>query len=127
MHAKTNEVAATFSVGKGSDSLGDMTGFSLLNITTRTGLWKVTYDSGKPYTPWQRISWNSEEPEGTRIVVRVRSSDVYRDGLLNILNHPEFKEREGIQQICHEILSRTVESDLTLLIKHIIPDGEHRD
>ena len=35
--------------------------------------------------------------------------------------------REGIQQICHEILSRTVESDLTLLIKHIIPDGEHRD
>jgi heat-inducible transcriptional repressor len=28
-----------------------------------------------------------------------RSSDVYRDGLLNILNNAEFKEREGIQQI----------------------------
>jgi heat-inducible transcriptional repressor len=28
-----------------------------------------------------------------------RSSDVYRDGLLNILNNDEFKEREGIQQI----------------------------
>jgi heat-inducible transcriptional repressor len=27
------------------------------------------------------------------------SSDVYRDGLLNILNRPDFKNREGIQQI----------------------------
>ena len=35
-----------------------------------------------------------------------RSSDVYRDGLLNILNHPEFKEREGIQQIIRALEER---------------------
>lgn len=28
-----------------------------------------------------------------------RSSDIYRDGLLNVLTHPEFKGRDGIQQI----------------------------
>ena len=37
-----------------------------------------------------------------------RSSDVYRDGLLNILNHPEFKEREGIQQIVRALEERQV-------------------
>jgi heat-inducible transcriptional repressor len=37
-----------------------------------------------------------------------RSSDVYRDGLLNILNHPEFKDREGIQQIIRAIEERQI-------------------
>lgn len=37
-----------------------------------------------------------------------RSSDVYRDGLLNILNHPEFKERDGIQQIIRALEERQV-------------------
>ncbi len=37
-----------------------------------------------------------------------RSSDIYRDGLLNILNHPEFKEREGIQQIIRALEERQV-------------------
>ena len=42
-----------------------------------------------------------------------RSSDIYRDGLLNILNHTEFKEREGIQQIIrvleeHQMVERLV-------------------
>lgn len=35
-----------------------------------------------------------------------RSSDVYRDGLLNILNQPDFKEREGIQQIIRALEER---------------------
>jgi len=37
-----------------------------------------------------------------------RSSDIYRDGLLNILSHPEFKDREGIQQIIRAIEERQV-------------------
>lgn len=42
-----------------------------------------------------------------------RSSDVYRDGLLNILSHTEFKDREGIQQIIrvleeHQMVERVV-------------------
>lgn len=41
-----------------------------------------------------------------------RSSDVYRDGLLNILNHPEFKEREGIQQIIRALEERQVVEQL---------------
>jgi heat-inducible transcriptional repressor len=41
-----------------------------------------------------------------------RSSDVYRDGLLNILNHPEFKDREGIQQIMRAIEERQIVEQL---------------
>lgn len=41
-----------------------------------------------------------------------RSSDVYRDGLLNILNHPEFKEREGIQQIIRALEERQLVDQL---------------
>jgi len=41
-----------------------------------------------------------------------RSSDVYRDGLLNILNHPEFKEREGTQQIIRALEERQLVDQL---------------
>jgi heat-inducible transcriptional repressor len=41
-----------------------------------------------------------------------RSSDIYRDGLLNILNHPEFKDREGIQQIIRALEERQVVDQL---------------
>ena len=41
-----------------------------------------------------------------------RSSDIYRDGLLNILNHSEFKDREGIQQIIRAIEERQIVDQL---------------
>jgi heat-inducible transcriptional repressor len=41
-----------------------------------------------------------------------RSSDVYRDGLLNILNHPEFKNREGVQQIIRALEERQLVDQL---------------
>jgi len=41
-----------------------------------------------------------------------RSSDIYRDGLLNILNHPEFKNRAGIQQIIRVLEERQLVDQL---------------
>ena len=41
-----------------------------------------------------------------------RSSDIYRDGLLNILNHPEFKDRDGIQQIIRILEERQLVDQL---------------
>ncbi len=35
-----------------------------------------------------------------------RSSDTYRDGLLNVFNQPEFREREGIRQIIRALEER---------------------
>jgi heat-inducible transcriptional repressor len=35
-----------------------------------------------------------------------RSSDIYRDGLLNVFNQPEFKDREGIRQIIRALEER---------------------
>ncbi len=58
-----------------------------------------------------------------------RSSDVYHDGLLNILNQPEFKDREGIQQIIRAIDERQfVEQLVSEALQHggvqIIIGGE---
>jgi len=40
------------------------------------------------------------------------SSDIYRDGLLNVLNHPEFKHQEGIQQIIRALEERQIVEQL---------------
>ncbi|MBC2696322.1 MAG: hypothetical protein HF982_13810 [Desulfobacteraceae bacterium] len=56
-------------------SYSDMTGFISRNITTKIGTWKVIFDSEEIDTPWGSISWNSLEPQGTSIVVKVRSSN----------------------------------------------------
>ncbi len=41
-----------------------------------------------------------------------RSSDIYRDGLLNILHQPEFKHRAGIQQVIRALEERRVVDQL---------------
>lgn len=53
----------------------DMTHNILRTITTKTGSWSVVYDSEIADAPWGTISWTSDEPEGTSIIVRSRSSN----------------------------------------------------
>jgi large repetitive protein len=53
----------------------DMTGTVSQSITTKKGTWIVTHDSEIPDTPWGPINWNSYEPNGTKITVRVKSSN----------------------------------------------------
>lgn len=60
---------------KGHYSYSDMTGIMARTITTRIGTWTVIFDSGEAGTPWGKISWNSLNPEGTFVTVKVRSSD----------------------------------------------------
>jgi PKD repeat protein len=61
--------------GGGHDAIGDMTGNVARNLTTRYGVWTVAYDSRVQATAWGTISWQGDEPEGTSIKVRVRSSE----------------------------------------------------
>ncbi len=56
-------------------SYSDMTGIVSGSITTKTGTWTVDFDSGSAGVPWGKVSWNSLEPAGTSVTVRVRSSD----------------------------------------------------
>jgi DNA-binding beta-propeller fold protein YncE len=53
----------------------DMTGIMARTITTRIGTWTVTFDSDESDTPWGTVSWKGEEPVGTSITVKVRSSN----------------------------------------------------
>ncbi|OOP56142.1 MAG: hypothetical protein AYP45_10655 [Candidatus Brocadia carolinensis] len=63
-------------IGSGGHySYSDMTGIVARSITTQIGNWTVVYDSGATDTPWGTISWTSNEPAGTVVIVKVRSSN----------------------------------------------------
>jgi streptogramin lyase len=63
-------------VGSGGHyTYSDMTGIISRTITTKLGTWTVVHDSGEADTEWGKISWNSNEPQGTSIKVKVSSSD----------------------------------------------------
>jgi hypothetical protein len=53
----------------------DMTGNMVRNSTTRIGFWTVIHDSKVAGTPWGIVSWEGQEPVGTSIQIRVRSSN----------------------------------------------------
>lgn len=63
-------------VGSGGHyTYSDMTGIVSRTITSKTGTWTVDHDSGTSGTPWGTVSWTSDEPAGTSVAVKVRSSD----------------------------------------------------
>ena len=70
----TNTVDFTQSNHPNPYNYSDMTGIISQNITTKTGIWTVDFDSETSGTPWGAISWSSSEPTGTSVTVRARSS-----------------------------------------------------
>ncbi len=72
---KEKSVTKTYRTGKLPAGLSDPTGYTLCNITTRAGLWKVTCDGGKPFTAWHDVSWTGEETENAQLYIRVRPAE----------------------------------------------------
>lgn len=58
----------------GLDPRGDLTGLVARSITTPFGSWSVVYDSQQVNTAWGTLSWVAEEPDGTELRVKARSS-----------------------------------------------------
>jgi hypothetical protein len=73
----TNSVDLTKSVSgsTGHYSYSDMTGIIARTVTTKIGTWTVVFDSEGADRPWGTVSWNSYEPAGTSVTVKVRSSN----------------------------------------------------
>jgi len=72
----TNQVDLTKALpGTRHYGYSDMTGTVSQSITTQKGTWTVIHDSEIPNTPWGHFIWNSYEPDGTKITVRVKSSN----------------------------------------------------
>lgn len=73
----TNTIELTVPIiGSGGHyTYSDMTGNVARAITTKTGSWTVNFDSGGADTPWGTVSWTADEPDGTSIIVEVRSSN----------------------------------------------------
>jgi len=59
----------------GHYSYSDMTGIIARSITTKIGIWTVDFDSEETDMSWGTVSWNSDEPAGTSVIVKVRSSN----------------------------------------------------
>jgi len=53
----------------------DMTGIVSRNATFRHGTWTLIHNSRFNGTPWGRVSWTGQQPAGTEITVRARSSE----------------------------------------------------
>lgn len=53
----------------------DMTGFVSRNSTTRIGFWTKVHDGQVPNAAWRDIVWHADQPEGSKVVVKVRSSN----------------------------------------------------
>lgn len=77
----TNEIELSKAIlGSGGHyTYSDMTGVISWSVTSKQGLWTVTYDSGAAASPWGTVSWHGEEPEGSSIAVEVRSSENQED------------------------------------------------
>lgn len=56
-------------------SYSDMTGIIAWSVTTQSGTWTINFDSDLPNAPWGTVEWNSFEPSGTSVKVKVRSSN----------------------------------------------------
>lgn len=110
----------------------DMTGVLSNTITSNKGIWAVIHDSEVNNALWGQISWNSYEPQGTKITVRIRSSNdkinwstwenVTNGILLNSTPRGRFLEIETILErfngitspILYDLTVRVLTADVTL-------------
>ncbi len=74
-----------------SHNFGSMSAYNAYNVMSKKGLWTMTYDSKTPLTPWQNISWTSEQPNGTAFYMHVRSGNtldqLQNTGWTKVNNH----------------------------------------
>ncbi len=71
----TGAPLGTFPVGNLPYTYSDATGLVSRNVTTPTGTWTVIFDGGAAGTAWDKISWTSQVPAGTGVIVSARSAN----------------------------------------------------
>ncbi len=70
--------------GAGPSNLGDLTGF-VGRKSALSGAWIEEVDSERSNTPWQTVTWNTEDcvdptlPDGTTMIVEVRAAETLTD------------------------------------------------
>jgi hypothetical protein len=107
----TNTIDLTKNIpGSGGHyTYSDMTGFMLRTITTKIGTWSTIFESGTANISWGTISWNSSEPAGTSVKVRVRTSN-------DKANWSTWKNAANGVQLDPILKGRYVEMETTLQI-----------
>jgi hypothetical protein len=62
-------------VGYEPYTYSDASGTAALSITTKTGSWSATQDSGAANTPWGSVAWSATVPAGAGLLAEVRSDN----------------------------------------------------
>ncbi len=66
-------------VGSSPYTYSDASGFAARNVTTPSGFWNATANSGTAGTQWDKVVWNTEPqgniPAGASITIDVRTAD----------------------------------------------------
>ena len=77
IHPGNNTVELWKSIvgSNGHYTYSDMTGIVARTVTTKIGSWTTVIDSQSSQTHWGAVYWNSEEPAGTSLIAKARSSD----------------------------------------------------
>lgn len=107
-------------------SYSDMTGIVARSMTTKVGTWTVVFNSKSSNTMWDTVKVTAEIPEGTSVIIKVRSS---KDGKIwspweevtqgaSLKNTPEgmYLEVEATMQITSGETSPVLK-DLTVQVK----------
>src|SRR3989344_4771291 len=68
-------LSSTFLPGGTVYTYSDMAGYALRSITLRQGQCTGEYDNGQADSIWKEINWVEDEPLGTSLNVRARSSN----------------------------------------------------
>ncbi|MFH1442682.1 MAG: hypothetical protein ABIG96_01490 [Candidatus Micrarchaeota archaeon] len=63
-----------FNTGRGPYTYSDATGLGF-RASVRVGTWNVVHDAGEAGSDLGPVSWNANVPEGTELIVKVRSSE----------------------------------------------------
>jgi len=68
------DLTVNLGAGAGPYNYSDMTGIVAMQ-SARQGSWTVVHDSLEQDTDWGTISWNSDEPAGTSVMVEARAAN----------------------------------------------------
>ena len=108
------EVDLTVGLGPGAApyNYSDMTGIVAIQAA-RLGTWIVVHDSTEPGTDWGTISWTSDEPDGTSVMVEARAADtaggLAGETFVAVSNGVEFSGMSGQYIEIRATLSRDVD------------------
>jgi hypothetical protein len=121
---QTGAPLGVFNTGSYPYTYSDAAGLGY-SSSVLSGKWNVVHDSFAPGTIWGTISWNSDEPEGTSITVKTRSSEdqITWSSWENVLNDITLITTPPGRYIEIEVTMKITSGDVSPILYDITIEG----